>query len=216
MKLINTIEVSPLKYFKEEYELPEISDYPNPEEWYRKWEEAVSKLNIGFHTIQEDSYLVDIQTINDADLQLILEVHLADIELDNLEDSIVSFDGGIVVKQNDEILIQPTCCGFINYIKDWERIFEGQSNNWGDIWIGHPWIWYKKENGMILFSDYTESNLNDNEVVKVILEVDESEFKIEFEKVKQHQINFKHRIIDVLKKMNVENAEKISELITGV
>ncbi|GAB0155838.1 hypothetical protein CHRYSEOSP005_11000 [Chryseobacterium sp. Alg-005] len=216
MKLINTIEINPLKYSKEEYELPEISDYPDTEEWYRKWMEVVSKLNVGFHTLKKDSYLVDINTISEEDLQMILEVHLSDVEQDNIEDTVVSFDGRIVVMQDDEILIQPTCCGFISYIKDWERIFEHQSSGWLDIWIGHPWILCKKENGKVLFSDYTESNISDNENIKVIFEAEESELKIEFEKVKQDQISFKNRITETLKKMYVENAEKISELITGI
>ncbi|MGH1519976.1 hypothetical protein [Chryseobacterium sp. JK1] len=64
MKLINTIEISPLRYSKEEFELPEISDYPNPEEWFTKWEEVVSQLNFNFETIEKRSYLVNIETID--------------------------------------------------------------------------------------------------------------------------------------------------------
>ena len=216
MKLINTIEVSPLKYSKKEYELPEISDYSDHNEWYRKWEETVSKLDLGFHTIQEDSYLVDIETIDDENLQMILEASLQEIDLEEFEDQIIAFNGGIVLKKDNQVLITPTCCGDIRNITEWERIFDNKSSNWSEIWIGHPWIFYKKENQKIYFSDYSELNIKEISDIKPIFEVDESELKIEFEKVKQHQINFKNRISKILKKMNFENAEKISELMTGI
>lgn len=216
IELINAIEVSPLKYSKEEYELPEISDYPDAEEWYRKWEEAVSKLDLGFHTIQKDSYLVDIETIDDEDLQMILETNLQEIDLEEFEDQIIAFDGGIVLKDNGQVLIIPTCCGDIGNIKEWQQIFENKTSDWSEIWIGHPWIFYKKENGKIQFSDYSELNIKDVTDMKPIFEVDESELKIEFEKVKQHRINFKNRIAEVLEKMNFENSERMSELMTGI
>ncbi|MGE6397532.1 hypothetical protein [Chryseobacterium scophthalmum] len=84
------------------------------------------------------------------------------------------------------------------------------------MWIGHPWIFYRKENGKVQFSDYSDVNLNEFIDIKVIFEIDESELKNEFEKVKQHQTNFKNRISNIFQKMNIKNAEKISKLITGV
>lgn len=36
IQLINTIEISPFRYFGDEVELPAASDYPDPEEWYFK------------------------------------------------------------------------------------------------------------------------------------------------------------------------------------
>lgn len=216
MKLINAIEVSPLKYSKEEYELPEPSDYPDHNEWCRKWEETVSKLDLGFHTIQKDSYLVDIETIDDENLQMILETNLQEIDLEEFEDQIIAFDGGIVLKDNDQVLITPTCCGDIRNIKEWKKIFDNKTSDWSEIWIGHPWIFYKKENGKIQFSDYSELNIKDTIDIQPIFEVKESELKIEFEKVMQHQIKFKNKITEILKKMNIENAGKISELMTGM
>lgn len=216
IKLINTIEVSPLKYSKEEYELPEASDYPDADDWYRKWEEVVSKLDLGFHTIKKDSYLVDIETIDDENLQMILETNLQEIDLEEFEDQIIAFDGGIVLKKNDQVLISPTCCGDIGNIKEWQKIFENKTSDWSEMWIGHPWIFYRKENGKVQFSDYSDLNLKEFIDIKPIFEIDESELKIELEKVKQHQIKFKNTISEILKKMKIDNAEKISELMTGV
>lgn len=218
MKLINTIEISPLRYAKEEFELPEISDYPDPEEWYTKWEEVASRLNFNFKTIQKGSYLVDIEDIDDDNLELIVQARLKDIDFDDPEvlDHILALDGGIVLMMDDEIKIAPNCCSDIGNSDEWQRIFQKESSDWSDLWIGHPWIFYKKENGKIKFSDYSDENLQDFKDIKAIFEVDEYQLKTEFEKVMQQQINFKNRILEILRKMEINEAEKISELLAGI
>lgn len=80
IKLINVIEISPLLYAKDDYELPETSDDPDPEEWFSRWEEAASQLNFNFKIIEKGSYLADIETIDDENLQMILEERLKDFE----------------------------------------------------------------------------------------------------------------------------------------
>ncbi|UKB78892.1 hypothetical protein [Chryseobacterium sp. MEBOG07] len=218
MKLINTIEISPLRYVKEEVGLPEISDYPNHEEWFTKWKEAVSQLNFNFETIEKGSYLVDIKTIDDETLKMIVEAKIEDMESEESEEDVfvMAFDGGIVLKIENDILIQPNCCGDISNIEDWKNIFKNPSSEWKDIWIGHPWVLYKTENGKVCFSEYTESNIEDIENIKIVAEVDESELKVELEKVIQHQINFKNRILSILKIMNYQFPEKVSEQLAGI
>ena len=216
IRLINTIEISPLKYLRKEYDLPEISDYPDPEEWYRKWEEAASRLSIDFHAVQTDSYLVDIEKIDDENLEIILKKTLADIESDDFEDHILAFDGGVVLKEDHEVLIHPNCCGTIADIKQWQNIFEHSSPEWTGIWIGHPWILFKKENGEVLFSDYTDLNIEEITMVKTRFKVDEAELKAEFQKIIQQQIHFKNRIAGILKRMNIKDAEAFAELMTGI
>jgi hypothetical protein len=216
MKLINTIEISPLRYSKEEFELPEISDYPDHEEWFIKWKGAVSQLN--FKTIEKGSYLVDIETIDDETLKMIVEAKIEDMESEESEEDVfvMPFDGGIVLKIENDILIQPSCCCDISNIEDWKNIFKNPSSEWRDIWIGHPWVLYKTENGKVCFSEYTESNIEDIENIKIVAKVDESELKAELEKVIQHQINFKNRILSILKMMNYKYPEKVSQQLAGI
>ncbi|MDW9382295.1 hypothetical protein [Chryseobacterium sp. JV558] len=218
MKLINTIEISPLRYSKEEFELPEISDYPDHEEWFAKWEEAVSQLNFNFEAIEKGSYLTDIETIDDENLKMIVETKMEDTGPDESEEDryVMAFDGGIVLKIEDKILIQPNCCGDISNIEDWKNIFNTPSSEWKDLWIGHPWVFYKRENGKICFSEYTESNIEDVENIKIVAEVEESELKAELEKVIMQQINLKNRIVSVLKTLNCKYPEKISKQLAGI
>ncbi|MCX8524210.1 hypothetical protein OF897_09785 [Chryseobacterium formosus] len=216
MKLINTIEINSLKYSQEEYELPESSDYPDPDEWFRKWEEVVSALNYDFSRISKDSNLVDIETIDDDNLQMILETDLQEIDLNKFEDEVSIFDGGIVLTDKDKILIEPNCCGDIGNIDEWQRILDSTTSDWSDLWIGHPWIFYRKQNGKVQFSDYSDVSLEEFTDIKAIFEVEEFELKNELGKIRKHQIKFKNRITEILQKLNIENAEKISALMTGI
>ncbi|PWN60393.1 hypothetical protein [Chryseobacterium viscerum] len=218
MKLINTIEMNPLRHFKEEVGLPEIDDYPNYKEWFIKWKEVVSRLNFNFETIEKESYLVDIETIDDETLKMIVEAKIEDMESEESEEDVfvMPFDGGIVLKMENEILIQPNCCGDISNIEDWKSIFKNPSSEWRDIWIGHPWVLYKTENGKVCFSEYTESNIEDIENIEIVAKVDESELKAELEKVIRHQINFKNRILSILKMMNYKYPEKVSQQLAGI
>ncbi|WP_312301992.1 hypothetical protein [Chryseobacterium sp.] len=217
VKLINVIEISTLLYAKDDYELPEISDYPYPEEWFSRWEKVASKLNFNFKIIEKGSYLADIGTIDDENLQMILENRLKDIEEDSEEENFVlAFDGGLALEKNNTIYIKPTCCSDMSDLKNWQDIFTNPSLVWTMMWIGHPWVLYRKENGKISFSEYTESGDINPGNIKILVEIEESELKAEFEKALQRQTNFKNRISALLKKTDIKNKERIAGLLTGM
>ncbi|OCA77814.1 hypothetical protein BBH99_11010 [Chryseobacterium contaminans] len=183
-----------------------------------KFTETASRLALNFNEIQKGSNLVNIENIDDESLETIVAAKLTEVEFYDPDERgfVLSFDGGIVVKKDDEVLIQPSCCGDLENIENWEKVLEKRSSGWTEIWIGHPWIFYKKENGIISFSDYTEANINDLEDVKTKFEVEEEDFKDELDKMIYQQVRFKNRISDILKKMNIENAKKISEFMSGI
>jgi len=77
MRLINTIEISPFSYANQEYELPNGSKYELPEKWYHYWKKSISDKNLGrLEPTRKDSFLVDIETINDNELEEILKNEL--------------------------------------------------------------------------------------------------------------------------------------------
>jgi hypothetical protein len=162
MELINTIEISPYTYASQEYVYPDGSSKEFPEEWNQFWIKCISGKNLGgLKAIEKGSYLVDIEIIKEHELEEILKQELSEIEIDDVEEQLSRLSGGIVVKEGNEILLKPTCCGDIGNIQEWENIFEAEASQWHQLWIGHPWIFYKRENGLICFSDYTDSNLKD-------------------------------------------------------
>ncbi|WP_223606856.1 hypothetical protein [Chryseobacterium sp. OSA05B] len=216
MKLINVIEINPLKYSKEESELPDSSDFPDSEIWYKEWVKSVSSLNFNFSPIDNDSYFVDIEVIDDENLGIVLEADLKEINPEEIEDMLTAFDGGIALMEDDKAWVLPTCCGDIGNIIEWKKILEDETEKWNELWIGHPWIFYKKVNGKIQLSDYSDLNLKDAKNIQAHIEVDELELKTELEKAEKQQINFKNRISKILEKMKIKNFDRISEMLTGM
>ncbi|MCF2221393.1 hypothetical protein H9Q08_19070 [Chryseobacterium sp. PS-8] len=199
IKLFNVIEINPFKYSQEDYEIPELSYSSSSEERNDRWQKAISTLDLNLKLIEEDSYFVDIETIDDENLKIILKIVFDDRDIDIEEENyLMLFDGGILLKKDNELLLEPQCCADLEDIKNWEYIFENSSSDWSQLWIGHPWIFYKKENGKIQFSDYTEDLLNEWENRQSVFEVDELDLQIEINKIKERQIHFNDRVIKLL------------------
>lgn len=216
MKLINVIEIYPLKYSREESELPDSSDFPDSDIWYREWEKAVSRLNFNFSPIDKDTYFIDIEMIDDENLEIILEVNLKEINPEETEDMMTAFDGGIVLIEEDKTWVLPTCCGDIGNIKEWKKILEDKTEEWNELWIGHPWIFYKKVKGKIQLSGYSDISIKDSKNIQTLIEVDELKLKTELEKAEKQQINFKNRISKILENLEIKNFDRISEILTGM
>jgi hypothetical protein len=216
MQLINTIEISPYDFSNKEYEYPNGSSIKFPDEWNQFWKKCISDKNLGhLESIRKGSYLVDIRTVNDNELVEILKSELKDVELSDYDEQVSGMCGGIVLEENNTIYIEPSCCGDIGNIKEWESIFESELTKWNQLWIGHPWIYYRKDNKIIEFSNYTESNPEDFKENEILIRVSQLELEIELRKAREQQNNFEFRIRHTLEKMGIVNAEQISKLMTG-
>lgn len=216
MQLINTIEISPYDFSNEEYEYPNGSSIEFPDEWNQFWKKCISDKNLGsLESIRKGSYLVDIRTINDDELAEILKIELKDVELLDYEEQVRGIYGGIVLEENSTIYIEPSCCGDIGNIKEWKSISDSKLNKWNKLWIGHPWVYYRKVNGFIEFSNYTESNPESLKDFEISIRVSELELQTELKKVSEHQKEFEFSIRKTLEKMGIANAEQLSKLMTG-
>ncbi|AAS72276.1 hypothetical protein GS518_18315 [Leptospira interrogans] len=191
LQFLNTIEVNPYDYSEKEYDIPDTTKIENPEEWNEFWLQCISDRNLGnLKSIYQGSYLVDIRTIDDLELETILKTELEEVKFDECEDQVGSLDGGIVIKSENSIIITPMCCGDIGNLREWEKILESQNNIWKQLWIGHPWIFYRRANGFIEISNYTESNLDDFNDIQVEYKLTEEEFFLELKKIREQQDEF--------------------------
>ncbi len=140
---------------------------------------------------------------------------LKNIELSNYEDQVGPICGGIVLEEHNTICIQPMCCADVGNIKEWERIFESEMHKWNQLWIGHPWIYYRRDSKIIEFSDYTESDPKDFKNSELLIRVSELELRSELKRIREQQNDFEFRIQKTLEKMGIADAERVSKLMTG-
>ena len=216
LELINTIEISPFNYTNSDYDFPNGSSEDLPEEWNKFWKTCLSDSNLGnLEAIKKGSYLVDITKIKNSELEEILKKELEDVDLTDFKEQISCICGGIAIKIENNFVIEPTCCGDLESIKEWGNIFIKETENWNQLWIGHPWIFYKNTNGIIEFSGYSEKNIEDLEDVKPILKISSNELENKLIIIKEQLIVFENRIQIILEKMGIKNSKQIAKLMTG-
>ena len=216
MKLLNTIEIEPWDYAKNEYESPSVSKAENPKGWSDFWYKCISDSNLqNLQPIELGSYLVDINKIGESELKTILKKELKDIDLSDFEEYVGQIVGGIVIVENDKIILEPTCCGDISDIQNWEEIEKSELDKWTQLWIGHPWVFYKKTNNHIALSDYTDYNLEDFKDITEKYKFSEQKLLSEIKSSRNNQIEFEKRISKVLAELKIDNANEIAKLMTG-
>lgn len=120
-----------------------------------------------------------------------------------------------MIKIKDKFPIEPTCCGDIGNLYEWEEIFESSDTNWKQLWIGHPWIFYRKANNEIEFSDYYEVNIDEIKNIRSILKISIDDLKNKLDIAKNEQIDFERKIQIILEEMGIENSNQIAKLMTG-
>lgn len=200
IQLFNVIEINPFKYFKEDDEIPELSDSPSAKDLDERWRKTVSTVGLNLKPIQEGSHFVDIETVDDENLKIILKIIFKNVETED-EGYLMFFNGGLILKKDGEILLEPTCCVDLADLKEWEYIFENNSSEWSQLWIGHPYVFYRRHEGKVQFSDYTDCLLTELKNIQSVFEVDESDLKVETNKIKTRQLYFNNRVSKLLKEI---------------
>lgn len=216
MELINTIEISPYDYANSEYESPNGSSIELPDEWDKFWKKCLADKNLeNLNSIRKGSYLVEVNSIKNPELKEIIRSELKEVDLDDFEEQVGRICGGIAIKIGNEFPIEPTCCGDIGNLYEWEEIFEKANKGWKQLWIGHPWIFYRKANNEIEFSDYYEANIDEIKNIRSILKISIDDLKNKLEITKNEQINFERKIQIALEEMGIKNSNRIAKLMTG-
>jgi hypothetical protein len=211
LKISAVIELNASEYTDEEYPYPNGSRYEFPREWRDYWKTSLKDSGLTeVEQIITGIPFVNIATIEDSELNTIVEVQLADTSLENLEE-IIPFEGGIVVELNDLNII-PQCCVSLSDFQEWEEILKCEPNEWTQIWIGHPWIFARIKNNSIEFSDYCEQNNWDNGPK---FSIDFESFKEAFGVMSKEIKDFKMRVVKALKKKEVVNSTRIADVLVN-
>ena len=131
MELINAIEISPDDYSINEYAWPEATSAAEPLAWNTYWLKCISDSGLGnLKPVRNGSYLVAIDTIAIEELSIILNKALSDIDLEDYEEQVGKLCGGVVIKINNNPIIEPSCCGDLGNLSEWENIFSSEPNGW--------------------------------------------------------------------------------------
>lgn len=195
LKAINTIEFEPYRFAKSDL-LPDLS---TNEANYLYWKQSLAESNIDIEPITKNSWLVDVENISDSVLSVLLEKYTENFDSDDeLEDYLQRIPGGVVIFEEDNPIITPNCCSDLGNLNNWESIFISENNNWEMLWIGHPYVYYRRQNGMIEFSEKTEGNVDKSIITKHI--ISEKWLETAIKQIRHNQDLLSSRIENILGK----------------
>jgi hypothetical protein len=141
----------------------------------------------------------------------IIRNHIEDISPKDYDDKLMPFEGGLRIESRSEI-IESQCCGDINDYKNWEKLMVKEISSWQDIWIGHPWIFYKFDQHSIFFSEYYD-NAIDIDKIKIKLTLQKEKFKEALADELDNIKDFKIKLGRVIDQGNFENKETLKRTL---
>lgn len=125
---------------------------------YAYWKRCLAAY--GLHTIEPispGSWWVPVDSLTPEYWRTIIHHTHEEGGYEDARDLIFPLLGGVVIKHEGAVLIEPQCCSDWSDLDDWEAILTHPQNQWKKLWIGHPWVYYKRAEGQVYFSDYIES-----------------------------------------------------------
>ena len=157
------------------------------------------------------NHLFNLSEFTNSDIDDLIDLNIKGKNLDELEEELYNLCGGIVIQRDDEILVSPSCCGDLSDIYNWEDIKSNNSNEWTKIWIGHPWIFYKKIENQVQISDYSENDNPKIEDKNIRFAISLNELETNLEEMRNIQLLFQNKLSERLERKKIKNFEQVAE-----
>lgn len=160
---------------------------------------------------QEYKGLFDMSKFTDKDIDKLIDENIKGKNAEELEDELHNLCGGIAILKDEKIVLTPNCCGDLSNIYGWEDIKNNNSKNWTKLWIGHPWVFYRKLEDLIEISEYFD---DDNPLIKfenIRFSLTEKQLETQLNQVREVQEIFQKRLSNRLKARNIKNYEGVAE-----
>jgi hypothetical protein len=77
---------------------------------------------------------------------------------ESLPEGVRRSDRGIALIHDGVAVVLPTCCTDFEDIARWKEIVDATGDKWEMLWIGHPWINWRRQGSDVLLSDYCEDD----------------------------------------------------------
>lgn len=155
--------------------------------------------------------LFDMSILTEEDIDKLIEENIKGKNIEELQDELHNLCGGIVIIRDNKILLTPNCCGDLSNIYSWEEIKSNNSKNWTKLWIGHPWVFYRRMEELIEISDYFD---DDNPLIKfenIRFSLTVEELETQLKQVREVQELFQKRLSSRLKARNIKNYEEVAQ-----
>jgi hypothetical protein len=156
------IELEPGRFAQRERLFPAQAGEEAPDEWDRYWLASLADSGVvGVQPLRPGSWRVRTRELTDSIiLERIARVLLSAWEqIDDLvaPDSDPVLSGGFALMAGGRLMLEPTCCGDLRGLDDWQEASEYRGSDWNMVWIGHPWVSTRFDGDKLLISALHES-----------------------------------------------------------
>lgn len=158
--LLPVIELEPGRYSKHERPLPQGRGKELPLEWRRYWLDSPADSGITGLTPLMGSWHVPTQQFTDpAVIERVLiaemEAYRDAVTVADLDEGVI-LDGGFALCEGDRVMRKPTCCGDLGNLSERRKAARYRGTEWQQVWIGHPWISARFDDGWSVLSEIHE------------------------------------------------------------
>lgn len=151
---------------------------------------------------------ISIENLSDEFIKKTIDTKIQNITPDHYEFNLAGLDGGLRIQHRHKV-IEHQCCSELNDYKNWRKILNEPCQEWTEIWIGHPQIFYRIKGKNIELSEYYDVLPEENVQIKFSLNKDvfSEKLKSELKKLEDFKKNL-YRIIDNGNYLNKEVLKK--------
>jgi hypothetical protein len=156
--LIALIEFSPVHFARADRAHPKRSGPEAPDEWTRYWFESLADAGIHELTPFQDTWSVRADTVlRPETIRLLIDVTLRDMDVLEDFDDAPAMEAGFALAVDGVGLVMPGCCCDFGNLKSWRSIMHAPDGKWQQIWIGHPWVFARQNQGLVEVTTPAES-----------------------------------------------------------
>jgi hypothetical protein len=157
------VELEPTRFATRTRSSPDASGEEAPAEWDQYWRASLADASIvGLTPVRPGSWHVPTRQLTDA---VVTEKVVRGViegwgEYAALvgPDADPVLDGGLVLFAEQRVILEPACCGDLRNVADWRAAAAHRGSDWQTLWIGHPWVSVRFDEGRLLLSDPHEAD----------------------------------------------------------
>jgi hypothetical protein len=132
-----------------------------------------------------------ISKVSDKLIDLFVREYIACLEPEEYDEKLPPLDGGLRIEEAGAV-IEHQCCSELDDYLAWAEILKVRAAHWTEIWIGHPWIYYRIEGPSIYLTDYCE-DLPDNMDYKFVFDKEIFFAKLRGQLISLYEFGYKLR-----------------------
>lgn len=213
MKFIPVVEFGIENFRKDDRDYVPI-DHPNYKEASRIfWRQMLSDWGItNLLPYEPDSWFVRISDMSQEILEILVERHLVDCDV-NEADEISSFEGGFILETKNGPFY-PQCCGSLSDIAEWRDAVKTNDTEGCDLWVGHPMFLMKSINNDTVELSETHEYPSDVELNSIIL--NRTNLSKAIKSAEEELFVFEGHITNILRKIPCDKPKLVAKILSGL